>query len=333
MWDNLLKKLKQDTVNQAIQCWHGNLNSLTLISEGINTVYQFKTKDETFYLRVTHEKLRPYVALEAAISFQEHLFQSGIPVCEPVLSINQSYIEKIMQGSDAFLMHVCKEVPGAPMHVDYKSSNLYHHWGACLARFHKASKAFQPKHAYGKWENDIEELKGYLNKESDDICERLNTLLKYFSQHPQLPSNFGLIHGDHRKGNVLSDGSKISFIDFDLPRYCWFMDDISRPFFSSIGFGDNNWQDKLLPYLSGYHSVESIREEDLAAFPWFLHYKAMNIYLWTKHNWEGEIAPGGIKTTIWLDKLYNMTVNESWKNALDNMLSNIKGQVIQGQGS
>lgn len=328
MWDNLLKRLQQSTVNQAIHCWDGYQSSLTLISEGINTVYRFKTKIDTLYLRITHEKLRPYCELEAAISFQEHLYQSGIPVCEPVLSINQSYIEKIMQGSDAFLMHVCKQVPGVSMNFDYKASNLYYYWGTCLARFHNASKTFEPKHAYGRWENDIDALKSYLNKESDVICERLSTLLMYFRRHLQRSSNYGLIHGDHRKGNVLSDGAKIFFIDFDLPRYCWFMDDISRPFFSSVGFGDTNWQGKLLPYLSGYHSVSRLREEDLVAFPWFLHYKAMNIYLWTKHNWQGEIAPGGIKTTVWLDTLYNMIVNEFWKKSLESIVSDIKNQVV-----
>lgn len=155
------------------------------------------------------------------------------------------------------------------------------------------------------------------------MSPRLLKILEYFIAYPKNHDNYGLIHGDHRKGNVLTNAGEFHFIDFDLPRYCWFMDDISRPFFSSIMHGDANWKDKLPYYIRGYRSIKRLAKEDLAAFPWFLHYKAMNMYLWTKYNWKGEIAPGEVSTKEWLLLLNNMVLDESWRLTLESVVSAI----------
>ena len=73
--------------------------------------------------------------------------------------------------------------------------------------------------------------------------------------------------------------------------------------------------------LARFHNIST---QDLVAFSWFLDYKAMNIYLWTKHNWQGDMAPGGVKTTIWLDRLKHMIVTDEWKLSLDHILDDLK---------
>jgi len=175
-------------------------------------------------------------------------------------------------------------------------------------------------HHYGRWENDIAELDGYAKTESNIIKNELTEVVSYLKAHPQAISNYGLIHGDHRKGNVLSDGKKIHFIDFDLPRYCWFMDDISRPFFSSIMQKHQNWQDKLAPYIQGYRSVFELIDDELLTFSWFMRYKALNMYLWTKNNWQSDIAPGGADTKDWLSTLYHMIENKQWEVSLQQII-------------
>ena len=199
-----------------------------------------------------------------------------------------------------------------------------------LGRFHLASQSYKSgSHHYGRWENDIAELDGYAKAESTLIKNELTEVLSYLKVYPQVICNYGLIHSDHRKGNVLSDGEKIHFIDFDLPRYCWFMDDISRPFFSSIMQNHKNWQDKLTPYIQGYRSVFELTDDELLTFSWFMRYKALNMYLWTKNNWHSDTAPGGANTQQWLKLMENMIVTRDWILPLDKTIKHIDQEAVK----
>lgn len=317
MWDRILSNIDQSmTPQKAVLLWEGDVNTLELVSSGINLVYRFSRNNQVCYLRLTHSQLRSLSELEAAIAFQMYLQEKAIPLCPLVFSSNDCIIESIQQDDDMWLAHVVAGVPGEPMHFNYDKT-CYKRWGSKLGLLHLASKNYPAdQHHYGRWENDIAELKDYAKTENKIIQHALATVLDYFKIYPQTIHNYGLIHGDHRKGNVLTNGKNIYFIDFDLPRFCWFMDDISRPFFSSIMKEEQNWQDKLSYYIEGYRSVLDLHANDLAAFPWFIRYKAINMYLWTKHNWTNHIAPGGENTKTWLRLLYNMIKHQDWEKEL-----------------
>lgn len=168
MWDQLQNQLNDESVKEFIKCWNGDPKTLALISKGINIVYRFTVDGERFYLRVSHKKLRALSELEAAIAFQQHLFEVGVPVCQPVASRNAQLIEWVDQENDVFSAHVCKEVPGDIITFDGSDSALYEKWGACLAEFHTASIQYQfnqDQHHYGQWEDDIAELESYLKNE------------------------------------------------------------------------------------------------------------------------------------------------------------------------
>jgi hypothetical protein len=37
--------------------------------------------------------------------------------------------------------------------------------------------------------------------------------------------------------------------------------------------------------------------------PWFIRFKVLDIYLWTKNNWKNKTAPGGGNKKMWLAQL------------------------------
>lgn len=322
MWDQVLNTIDEATTpKKAVEFWGGDSSSLEIVSCGINLVYRFKLNNQDAYLRITHQKLRPVDELNAALQFQKHLSESDVAVCSLIQSINGNDYEQIKQGDETFLAHICAGVPGEPINFDYLDNALYEKWGAELGKLHLAATKFVPQGSdYGRWENDIEELEGYAKTEEANIQTELTTVLATLQNHPQTAQNYGLIHGDHRKGNVLSDGKQVHIIDFDLPRYCWFMDDISRPFFSSLMQGHDNWQSKLAPYLNGYRQAFNLSDRELSMFAWFMRYKALNMYLWTKYNWKSDIAPGGVKTQEWLALLHRMIVDQGWVDELTNLV-------------
>jgi Ser/Thr protein kinase RdoA (MazF antagonist) len=313
MWNEVLKKIDPvNTPRHAVERWSGDADSVILVSDGINLVYQFHRGYEKYYLRMTHAHLRDENELLAAIRYQCHLFDNEVPVCEPLLSKSGNWSETILQGKEVFLAHVCREVPGEPITFNY-DSGLYQKWGQVLGKFHKAAQTYQPEnHRYTSWKHSLDELGGFAPNESAELQSILQELIQYYKVRTSSSTNYGLTHGDHREGNVLTDGKNIHIIDFDLPCFNWFMEDFARPFFHSIIWEEDSWVDKLGPYLEGYLSVMPESSIDLTAFSRQIQLKGLEIYLWTKNNWSSEFAPGGGNTQEWLEAIYKKIIDTTW---------------------
>ena len=318
MWNEILKKIDHvHTPRAAVFEWGGNIDSVHLVSEGINLVYQFEKSHKNYYLRITHASLRNKAALIAAIAYQQYLFLREVPVCAPIISHGGQWVETIEQGEEQFLAHVCQEVPGLSMHFDHKNLNLYKRWGKALGKLHQAAKNYpQGKRVYTSWEKSLEELHQNAETESSALKDVLKDVSHFLKNRPQTPENYGLTHGDHREGNVLATGSTVHIIDFDLPCNNWFAEDVFRPFFDSIVYDANNWRNKIQPYLEGYFSIMSSDSLDLHSFSKQIQMKCLEIYLWTKNNWNAESSPGGNNTANWLYLIHQKIIDASWIKAL-----------------
>ncbi|MDP3562126.1 MAG: phosphotransferase [Legionellaceae bacterium] len=314
MWNEILNKIDAaETPLLAIEQWGGQPDSLRLINEGINLVYRFECQQQGYYLRMTHSSLRKEETLLAAILYQSHLYNHQAPVCEPIVSKQGRWIESILQGQELFLAHVCKEVPGQHVNFSYSQVALYEQWGKALGALHKAAQLFDTgHHHYVNWSESFDEMSEYVKKESREIQDVFISVRDYFNQRQQTSYNFGLTHGDHREANVITDGQQVHIIDFDLPSKNWFMEDVARPFFYPLMHDQTNWRDKIKPYLDGYFSIMPKSSIDLSALPKQIQMKGLEIYLWTKNNWSGELAPGGENTAKWLDCIYQKLINSNW---------------------
>ncbi|MCX7114494.1 MAG: phosphotransferase [Gammaproteobacteria bacterium] len=296
-----------------MKAWDGVIDSIHLVSEGINLVYRFERQGLGYYLRMTHAKLRGEVELLAAIAYQRHLFEHAVPVCEPITSRNSLWVEHIQQGSELFLAHVCREVPGEPICFDSLDLVPYQNWGRALGQLHHAAMSYDPgAHAYTSWDQSLEELHEYAQHESTALQRCLAEVDQFLKDRNQSSLTYGLTHGDHREGNVLRHGREIHIIDFDLPSMNWFTEDVARPFFHSIVLDEKNWQDKIGPYLEGYFSVMPKESIDLSALPKQIQMKCLEIYLWTKNNWSGGEAPGGGDTATWLQRIHQKITDPTW---------------------
>ena len=318
MWNEILKRIDgNNTPQRAIKPWDGAVSSIKLISDGINLVYRFERNSDVYYLRITHAELRSEQELLAAITYQRHLFEHDVPVCEPIASMNGLWVECIRQGNELFLAHVCREVPGNPIHFDYSNLELYKHWGTVLGKLHQAAQKYiVGKYNYTNWNKSLEELHEYAPNESEALQNTLAEVTHFLNSRLQSRDCYGLTHGDHREGNVLTDGHQVHIIDFDLPSMNWFTEDVTRPFFDSIVHDKRNWQDKFKPYLEGYFSVMPANSLDLPALPKQIQMKCLEIYLWTKNNWNAETAPGGNDTAKWLNLIYQKITEPSWAKQL-----------------
>lgn len=218
MWEQTLKRITDITACKAAQQWVDSPEKLTLINNQINCVYRFEHNNQGFYLRLTHEYIRTAAELAGAIDFQQHLWQQNVPVCQPLLSRQNHFIETIQQENLSFLAHVSQEVPGTIMHFNYADKKPYFIWGQALARLHSASQTYQNKtHTFKSWQDLWQETEAYLAQEDEDIKALYAVIDTHLKSFTASSANFGLTHADHRPGNVLYDGNHIHIIDFDEP--------------------------------------------------------------------------------------------------------------------
>lgn len=127
-WETTLKKINHKTALRAASLWVNRPLDLKLINNQINCVYRFEDKNQGYYLRMTHETIRSRRELEAAIDFQQHLFQHHAPICQPIPSATDAYIEIIKQDQLKFFAHVCLEVPGEIMSFENTNKHAYFTW-------------------------------------------------------------------------------------------------------------------------------------------------------------------------------------------------------------
>ena len=315
MWDNLLKKMNRQVVPKlAAGLWNADISSIKLVSDGINVIYRFEKDNKGYYLRLTHQKLRSEDEIQSATSFLRHLHTNSVPVCEPILSRNNKWVEQIVDENETYLAHVCREVPGVEITFANNHESLYYNWGKSLGYFHQESKSYKTSnYEYASWSRSLEELDGYIVAEDKSVQKTFETVRDYLMNKRITQDNFGLTHGDHREANVLAKNNHVHFIDFDLPCKNWFLEDFSRPFFNPIVHDENKWLSIFPQYLAGYFSVmpETSLGLNEKSFLRQIQMKALEIYLWTKNNWQGDTAPGGLNTKTWLSNIYKKIVTPS----------------------
>ncbi len=305
MWGKCLKGLDKTTIpKQFVKLWAGDTDSIQLINIGINAVFRFSKESQNYYLRITHEKLRPLKSVTKAIDFQSHLFDEGVPVCEPVVSLNEMYIEPLKKEQHFYLGHVCAEIPGTPISLRLENPNIYYNWGQSLGKLHKASQNYIPPEVFhfDNWQDSMTEMAGYAVKDTD-LLPHYDRLYEWVSNLPQAENQYGLIHGDHRDANVVHEGPKVGIIDFDSPNYHWYMMDIMRPFLEISLTPQDTWQHKFEKYIKGYRSIHPIDPDLLRQGDRFIQLKALDIYLWAKNKWASDEIPGGGNKGEWLTML------------------------------
>ncbi len=76
-WNDTLFKIEDKNIYTLAQSWNAEENSLCLISKGINIIYKFRANNTNEYLRITHQNIRNYSALESALKFQKISLSNG----------------------------------------------------------------------------------------------------------------------------------------------------------------------------------------------------------------------------------------------------------------
>lgn len=173
--------------------------------------------------------------------------------------------------------------------------------GRTIARMHNAAASWAPPPGFARHAWDFDGFFGpnptwgrfetcpFLDDANRDLVHRAHKkAVEALSRHERSARNFGLIHADLVRENVLLDGETIEIIDFDDCGHGWHVYDLAVALYQ-------NREEAIYPLieaslLDGYRQERELTREDVAALPLFSALRAFAFLGWVQSRVEGDIT-------------------------------------------
>ena len=267
---------------------------MSLLRKVENFVYKANIGEKDVILRVTESKQRQAEELNAELQWIQYLRDRDASAVAPLRNLDQKWVSSL-QDSDGQLFHAtCFDyAKGRPVQdALLEPSQTYEFVGKLMAHMHQVAIDWNLNHesevlARSHWQEEraLLEAKKWADFFGDKtVLENAQVRLQSL---PQLPHNYGLVHGDVHTGNFFVADQSISLFDFDDSSYHWFMYDLSVPL---VNLHFEAYQRQLLEeyenhriaFLQGYESVRKLSTEDLEQIEWFRSYRSLVCKFWCK---------------------------------------------------
>ena len=280
--------------HQALPLWGLESARVTLAAQRENSIFKVEAASSAYALRLHRSNYRTDDELRSELMWMEELSRSGLIVPAVIQSLNRNYFEVV----DGIQVDVLTWVPGTALGARDEPLRLkdrqgtFRSFGEELARLHATSDAWTKPASFVRKSWDLEGFVGErpqwgrfwenpaLTKEQSEIFLAMRRKARQIlGPHRQL--DFGLIHADLVPENVLIDGDRVIFIDFDD----------GGPGFRLYDFATALLRHKEEPdyeqleqaFIKGYRSL---REIDTELLPLFLVIKACAYVGWTMERMQ-----------------------------------------------
>lgn len=214
-------------VADALARWGLQDSECAFVAGRENQVYRVTAATGSYALRIKRPGYRDEVELQSELAWLEEMDRAGLSVPAPLQSLAGHMLERV---GDVYA-DVVTWLPGAPMGKSRVSLALsdrigvFRALGSEMARLHLACDAWNVPAGFRRCRWDVDGLVGdtpvwgafWQNPTLDDSTRALFLSFRdeVRSRLAEACPEFGLIHADLVRENVLVDGSVIRMIDFD----------------------------------------------------------------------------------------------------------------------
>lgn len=158
-----------------------------------------------------------------------------------------------------------------------------------LRRFHWTYETMAGEHAeWGDWRRTPS-----LTARMRDVLAAADGLIRRnLEGYGMSRKKYGLIHGDLRPSNLLTEKDRLKIIDFDDCGYGWYIQDLA----ASLSFMET--QD-IVPqlaaeWLAGYETVTKLEPEDKRMIPTFIMMRRLQLLAWVTSRGDFDAAASRI---------------------------------------
>lgn len=240
-------------------------------------------------------------ALVSELSWMEVLREAGLRVPAPVSTPDGRQIVALAANAEFGDQYsdIVSWMTGIPLgqsgvllaYPKGRLVDIFHTLGKAMARMHTASDAWKPPPSFSRpcWDDDgllgesplwgrFWDCSGLL----PDEAERLSGLRPFLRERlgalSGLNLDYGLVHADLVRENVLIDGDQVELIDFDDGGYGWRMFDIATALFKNRG--EPHYECIQAALIEGYRGVRSLPDSALETLPLFMVLRSITYIGW-----------------------------------------------------
>lgn len=313
-------QFSHEVLSEAAKRFGMSAESLKLLGDFENYVYEGKIDGVNYVLRLTHSSHRSTNMVLGELEWINYLEKNGVSVAKALHSASGRLAEEVHVGADYFVASAFEKAKGRLL--DRKNPleptrEVITEWGRTIGKMHRATKHFEPsdeKFRRPQWfEDDLLCFEKHLPKEDEHIVNIGYSLLEYAKSLPQSKDNYGLIHTDVHSGNFFVDEGRITVFDFDDSSYQWFASDIAIALYYTVWWKCSDYQPKdreiyakqfLEHFLVGYNEENRLEDAWLDEIPFFLKLRDITLYTvfykkFGQHNLERyQRLLDGIRTRI-----------------------------------
>lgn len=289
-----------DTVKASLEIWGLTGAECDFIAGRENRVYRIKSSRGDYALRIKRPGYRSRAELVSELQWMAAMEAAGLHVPRPLASKTGYLLECV----DAFFVDVVSWLPGVPMGKTRQPlafdnrTGVFRAIGAEMAAMHWACDAWSLPDGFTRCRWDLEGLLGetplwgrfWENPTLSDEDRRLFIRFREVAAERMASFagslDYGLVHADLVRENVLLDGKTIKLIDFDDGGFGYRLFDIATVLFKSMDEPDF---DELRAALTeGYVERRSL---DLAGLDLFIAIRALTYVGWIVPRIH---EPGGV---------------------------------------
>ncbi len=276
-------------VQQALSVWGIPSASYGLVAARENSVYCIEHEGTRYALRLHRVGYRSDIELLSELQWMKAVSNGGIQVPSPMPSTSGEVLHTI----DGVQVDMLTWLTGTPLidHFDKLRAidrrALFNRLGKTMATLHDMSDAWSPPAGFVRGSWDIDGLLGdaplwdrfwenpALAPDQRDVLLHFRELARAELERLSDHLDFGLIHADLVRQNILVDGPSVQLIDFDDGGFGYRIFDIATALLKLKSDGD--YSDLHSALLQGYTSVRPL---DTEALDLFLALRAMTYVGW-----------------------------------------------------
>ncbi|MBO9446404.1 homoserine kinase [Ruegeria sp. R14_0] len=269
----------------------------SLVAARENHVYRVRDGTTSYALRLHREGLHTAAELRSELQWMSAVATNGVSVPSPIATKNGAFLIEV-EGINVDLLDW---LPGRPLgatearlETDNRAAT-FRAIGREMARLHKISDDWSPPDSFTRWSWDRAGLLGdtplwgrfwenpTLNKEDQALLTHFREKADHELRQLEHSLDYGLIHADLVRENVMVDGDKIRLIDFDDSGYGFRLFDLATTLIKNREEPDFEQLRRAL--LDGYRSERPINTDQLDLF---LALRATSYVGWISSRLEEE---------------------------------------------
>jgi Ser/Thr protein kinase RdoA (MazF antagonist) len=285
---------------KATQHWPIISGMPQLVMKRENVVFRVETSQGAHALRLHRQDYHTLETILSELMWINELDSQGFVVPKPAATNNGSLLVSISDNCNkAQYFSLLRWLPGEPFgvsaiplhHKGSRRTTIMSEIGRSLARLHVLSDAWSPPRQFTRPTWDHDGLlgntpfwgrfwdSGFLNeKQRTNMRELRHFCINFIKQYNAETPDYGLIHADLARENILVDDDKVSFIDFDDSGFGYRIFDVATALIKNIYEPD--YEELKQSLLAGYQSARPLQRQDLKALPFAMLLRSLTYIGW-----------------------------------------------------